>query len=234
VKAARGHKEPMLLMIDDLLSTEEVLSISAKLAASEFLDGKLTAGWHAQQVKHNQQLKKDSPHQALLQELVQKALNRSPLFMTAIQPLVIHSILFSQYEVGMSYGLHVDNAFMGNGDRRYRSDVSWTLFLSDPDTYTGGELVIDGSEGEQVFKLKAGSAIFYPSSFLHQVKTVTAGMRLAAVGWIQSLIRDPQQREMLFDLDVVRRSLFQQQGKTTEFDLISKTHANLLRQWAES
>jgi PKHD-type hydroxylase len=223
----------MLLTIDDLLSAEEVTSICVSLSATEFLDGKRTAGWHAQQVKHNTQLDKASPQQASLEELVIIALNRNPLFIAAIQPLMIHSLLFSRYEVGMSYGLHVDNAFMG-GDRHHRSDISWTLFLSEPDTYTGGELTIQGSEGERAFKLKAGSAVFYPSSFLHQVETVTAGVRLAAVGWVQSLIRDPQQREMLFDLDVVRRSLFQKQGKTTEFDLISKTHANLLRQWAES
>jgi PKHD-type hydroxylase len=224
----------MLLTIDDLLSTEEVMSICATLESTEFLDGQRTAGWHAQQVKHNTQLDKTSPQQLSLQELVKTTLNKHPLFMTAIQPLMIHSILFSRYEVGMSYGLHVDNAFMKSGDRRYRSDVSWTLFLSDPETYTGGELVIQGSEGERAFKLKAGSAIFYPSSFLHQVNTVTTGIRLAAVGWVQSVIRKPQQREVLFDLDVVRRSLFQKQGKTIEFDLISKTHANLLRQWAES
>jgi PKHD-type hydroxylase len=224
----------MLLAIDDLLSAEEVASICSTLAATEFVDGKFTAGWHAQEVKDNTQLDKASLQQASLQELVNISLNKNPLFIAAIQPLMIHAMLFSRYEVGMSYGLHIDNAFMGSGDRCYRSDVSWTLFLSDPATYTGGELVIQGSEGERVFKLKAGSAIFYPSSFLHQVNTVTTGIRLAAVGWVQSVIRNPQQREMLFDLDVVRRSLFQQQGKTIEFDLISKTYANLLRQWAES
>jgi PKHD-type hydroxylase len=223
----------MLLTIDEILSAEEVTSICSTLAATEFLDGKLTAGWHAQQVKHNTQLDKASPQQTALQELVKDSLNKHPLFITAIQPLMIHAVLFSRYEAGMSYGLHVDNAFMESGDRRHRSDVSWTLFLSDPETYTGGELVIQGSEGERAFKLKAGSAIFYPSSFLHQVNTVTSGIRLAAVGWVQSIIRNPQQREVLFDLDVVRRSLFQKQGKTIEFDLISKTHANLLRQWAE-
>jgi PKHD-type hydroxylase len=224
----------MLLTIDEILSAEEVTSICATLSATEFLDGKLTAGWHAQQVKHNTQLDKASAQQASLQELVKILLNKHPLFITAIQPLMIHSMLFSRYETGMSYGLHVDNAFMESGDRRHRSDISWTLFLSDPETYTGGELVIQGSEGERAFKLNAGSAIFYPSSFLHQVNTVTAGIRLAAVGWVQSVIRSPQQREVLFDLDLVRRSLFQKQGKTIEFDLISKTHANLLRQWAES
>jgi PKHD-type hydroxylase len=223
----------MMLTLDELLSADELETITAVLNSAEFLDGKLTAGWHAKLVKQNSQLEKSNPHQESLETLVKTALNRHPVFTTAICPSVIHSILFSRYQVGMSYGLHVDNAFMGSGDRRYRSDVSWTLFLSEPDDYTGGELVIEGSEGEQVFKLKAGSAIFYPSCFLHQVKTVTDGVRLAAVGWVQSLVRDSQQRDLLFDLDVVRRSLFQSQGKTTEFDLISKTHANLLRQWAD-
>ncbi|NJM76279.1 MAG: Fe2+-dependent dioxygenase [Acaryochloridaceae cyanobacterium RU_4_10] len=223
----------MLLTIADLLSPEELAELTSTLAAAEFVDGKLTAGWHAQLVKQNTQLSKDDPILDRLCQLVRTSLNRHPLFQTAIQPSIIHTFLFSRYDVGMSYGLHVDNALMGSGDRRYRSDVSWTIFLSDPATYTGGELVIEGSEGVQAFKLKAGSAILYPSSFLHRVESVTEGVRFAAVGWVQSLIRDPAQRDMLFDLDAVRRSLFQKEGKTTEFDLITKTYANLLRQWAE-
>ncbi|MCG9889628.1 MAG: Fe2+-dependent dioxygenase [Thermosynechococcaceae cyanobacterium MS004] len=223
----------MLLILDDLLSPDELETITSTLEDAEFLDGKRTAGWHAKVVKQNSQLEKSSPQHEKLEVLVKAALSRHPLVTTALYPSAVHSILFSRYQNGMAYGLHVDNALMGSGDRRYRSDVSWTLFLSEPDGYTGGELVIEGSEGEQVFKLKAGSAIFYPSCFLHQVKTVTDGVRLAAVGWVQSLVRDSQQRDLLFDLDVVRRSLFQSQGKTTEFDLISKTHANLLRQWAD-
>lgn len=223
----------MLLTIDDLLQPEEIADLTATLATAEFVDGKLTAGWHAQLVKHNTQIGQDDPILDRLAELVRAVLNRHPLFQTAIQPSIIHTLLFSRYEVGMSYGLHVDNAFMGKGDRRFRSDVSWTIFLSDPTTYAGGELVIEGSEGLQAFKLKAGSVLLYPSSFLHRVEPVTEGVRFAAVGWVQSLIRDPAQRDMLFDLDAVRRSLFQKEGKTTEFDLITKTYANLLRQWAE-
>jgi PKHD-type hydroxylase len=132
----------------------------------------------------------------------------------------------------MYYGSHFDNAIMGD-ESISRTDVSLTLFLSDPNTYQGGELVIETSLGEQSFKLDAGSAIVYPSSTLHRVETVTEGTRWAAVTWIQSLIRDPSQREILFDLDTARRSIFQQYGKTIEFDLIAKSHANLLRKWAD-
>jgi PKHD-type hydroxylase len=227
----------MLLTIDDLLSAEELEQIDKALATAEFVDGKLTAGWHAQLVKRNTQLKRDDPHLPSLQTLVKAALNRHPLFQAAAQPHSLHTVLFSRYDVGMSYGTHVDNALMGKEDegpgRRYRSDVSWTLFLSSLEAYEGGELVIEGSEGEQAFKLKAGAMVLYPSSYLHRVESVTAGVRLAAVGWVQSLIRDPAQREILFDLDAARRSLFRQFGKTPEFDLLSKTHANLLRRWAE-
>ena len=132
----------------------------------------------------------------------------------------------------MSYGSHTDNALMGDQEF-WRADVSFTLFLSDPSTYTGGELVIENSDEERCYKLKAGSMIVYPSSTLHRVETVTDGVRLAAVGWVQSLIRDPANREILFDLDTTRRSLFTQSSKTIEFDLISKTYTNLLRKWAE-
>jgi len=141
-------------------------------------------------------------------------------------------MLFSRYENGMSYGRHVDNALMGNQEF-LRSDVSFTLFLSSPSTYKGGELVIESSDGDRTYKLEGGSAIIYPSSTLHQVEPVTEGVRLAAVGWIQSLVRDPNEREILFDLDTTRRSIFAKEGKTIEFDLISKSYANLLRKWAE-
>lgn len=129
----------------------------------------------------------------------------------------------------MEYGAHVDDALM-NG---IRSDVSFTLFLSDPATYEGGELVIETSSGEDDIKLPAGSMIAYPSSSLHRVAPVTRGTRLAAVGWARSLIRDAGRRELLFDLDTARQSLFAREGKTAEFDLLSKTSANLLRMWVE-
>ena len=129
----------------------------------------------------------------------------------------------------MSYGTHANNAMMGS----YRSDVSFTLFLSAPTDYAGGELVIEGADDEKAYKLPAGSAIVYPSSTLHRVNEVTKGTRLVVVGWVQSLVRNSAQRELLFDIDTVRRSLFAQHGKTNEFDLLSKSVSNLLRQWAE-
>jgi PKHD-type hydroxylase len=224
----------MLMCIADVLTVDELTQIVAKLNQAKFVDGKLTAGWHARLVKHNTQVQDDgSGLLPELQESIKNAIDRHPLFQMAVHPKVVRSPLFSRYESGMSYGPHVDNALMGKGDQLMRSDLSLTLFLSDPDTYSGGELVIESSQGEEVFKLPAGSMILYPSSTLHRVEPVTTGTRLAAVTWVQSLVRDVDDREILFDLDMARKQLFEKSGKTPEFDLISKSHANLLRKWVE-
>ena len=217
----------MLFQIPEVLSAAELNQIRETLAQAEFVDGKATAGWYAKQVKHNQQLKQGTGQS--LESVVKAALNRHPLFQVAVRPKQVHSLRFSRYQKGMSYGTHADNAMMGS----YRSDVSFTLFLSAPTDYDGGELVIEGADDEKAYKLAAGSAIVYPSSTLHRVDEVTNGQRLVVVGWVQSLIRDPAQRELLFDIDTVRRSLFAQHGKTDEFDLLSKSVSNLLRRWAE-
>lgn len=140
--------------------------------------------------------------------------------------------MFSRYQGGMYYGTHIDNAIMGD-EELMRSDLSLTLFLSDPANYTGGELVIESTQGEQAFKLDAGSMVVYPTTTLHRVEPVTEGERLAAVTWVQSLVRDAHNREILFDLDTVRDTLSQKSGKTAEFDLLSKSIANLLRKWAD-
>jgi len=222
----------MMLTIPDVLTSEELSSVVSSLNTADFVDGKATAGWHAKLVKRNTQLKNEANYSQDLKETIKNGLRRNILFQIAVQPKLIHSMLFSRYEVGMSYGSHIDNALMG-GQEFLRSDVSLTLFLNPPSSYGGGELVIEGVEGETTFKLEAGSAVVYPSSTLHRVNPVTEGVRLVAVAWVQSLVRDPHEREILFDLDVARRSLFDKQGKTTEFDLISKSHANLLRKWAD-
>jgi len=222
----------MILCIDRVLTTEQLDHIYDLLKQAEFVDGKLTAGIYAKTVKENSQLKGDTEITQQVRAIANQALQQNALFQTAVRPKVIRPMIFSRYQVGMSYGWHTDNAVMGNS-MLTRSDVSLTLFLSDPDTYCGGELVIDTGLGEQSFKLAAGSMIVYPSTFLHQVTEVTEGVRLAAVTWVQSLVRDAHQREILFDLDTVRRSIFEKQGKTVEFDLLCKTHANLLRQWIE-
>lgn len=221
----------MIFAINEVLSTEKLKLIVETLDQADFVDGKTTAGWHAIFVKNNRQLNSKATYAKDLRELIKTALKRNALFQSAVQPKIIHSMLFSRYEKGMSYGRHVDNAFMGNQEF-WRSDVSFTLFLSSPSTYKGGELVIECSDDERTYKLEAGSMIVYPSSTLHRVEPVTQGVRLAVVGWVQSLVRDPSEREILFDLDTARRSIFAKEGKSIEFDLLSKTYANLLRKWA--
>ncbi|HEY9648008.1 MAG TPA: Fe2+-dependent dioxygenase [Chroococcidiopsis sp.] len=223
----------MIVCIGDVLTPDELERITTLVAAAEFVDGKTTAGWHARLVKHNTQLPKDAPALKEVRSLVEAALQRNRLFQVAAYPKRIHPMLISRYGVGMSYGTHTDDALMTAQQQVMRSDISFTLFLNSPTDYQGGELVIDSTQGEQDYKLAAGAMVVYPSSTLHRVETVTAGVRLAAVSWVQSLVRDGQNREILFDLDTARQSIFEQQGKTREFDLLAKTHANLLRKWAE-
>lgn len=222
----------MIICMANLLTSEELGLIVDRLKNAEFVDGKLTAGWYAQQVKNNAQLKNDAAPTQELRNLVNQALKRNSLFQIAARPKAIRPIMFSRYQGGMYYGTHIDNAIMGD-EKLMRSDLSLTLFLSDPATYTGGELVIESTQGEQAFKLDAGSMVVYPTTTLHRVEPVTEGERLAAVTWVQSLVRDAHKREILFDLDTVRDTLFQKSGKTAEFDLLSKSIANLLRKWAD-
>jgi len=223
----------MIICIANVLTDEELQLIRSQLESANFVDGKVTAGWHARLVKQNTQLPKDSPILQEVRSLVLKAVQRHPVFQMAVRPKRIHPPLISRYEVGMAYGTHTDDALMRSQNQVMRSDISFTVFLNAPAEYQGGELVIDSSQGEQDYKLPTGSMIVYPSSTLHRVETVTAGQRLAAVSWVQSLVRDPGDREILFDLDTVRQTLFEKSGKTREFDLLSKTHANLLRKWSE-
>ena len=222
----------MIFSIDDVISPDEIAEIRQILDRAEFIDGKLTAGWHAKLVKNNQQLKIGTS-QKELQAKICRALTKNALFQSAVRPKSIHSILFSRYNSGMSYDTHVDNALMSNSTGWHRSDISFTLFLNSPQDYAGGELTIEGVQEEQSYKLDSGSAIIYPSTTLHRVNKVTEGTRLVAVGWVQSTIRDASDREILFDLETARRAVFAKSGKTAEFDLISKSIANLLRKWAD-
>lgn len=228
----------MIVCIGDVLTPDELNKITTTVEAAEFVDGKTTAGWHASLVKHNTQLPKGAPELDDIRKLISAALQRNRLFQMAVRPKLIHPMLISRYQTGMAYGVHTDDALMNAQQMNaqpqlMRSDISFTLFLNSPEEYQGGELVIDSTQGEQPYKLEAGAMIVYPSSTLHWVETITSGVRLAAVSWVQSLIREPQEREILFDLDTARQALFKQQGKTREFDLLSKTHANLLRKWVE-
>jgi PKHD-type hydroxylase len=229
----------MIFTLPDLLSQAETIEIAQQLSQLTFVDGKTTAGWHAKTVKHNEQLPSQDPTTQALSEQIRHKLLAHPLFQAAVRPRQVHSLRFSRYTVGMSYGTHVDNAFMGSslgqpsGNNQWRTDVSFTVFLCSPDSYAGGELVIEAADDEKAYKLTAGSVLVYPATTLHRVNPVTAGTRLVAVGWSQSLIRDASKREILFDLDTASRSLFAQSGKSDEFDLIMKSLTNLLRRWSD-
>jgi PKHD-type hydroxylase len=222
----------MIITLPEILTTQQLEQINTQLSNSSFTSGAKTAGWYAKTVKNNLQLEQNTPEYDSLKTLVKNQLLNHPLIKSACLPKMIHSVLFSRYEEGMYYGRHVDNAMMG-GNNFWRSDISFTLFLNSPTCYEGGELVIEDVQKEESYKLSAGSIIIYPSSTLHRIEKVTQGVRLVVVGWIQSLIRDSYKREILFELDTVKRSLFAQYGKTDEFDLLAKNQANLMRLWAE-
>jgi len=217
----------MQFTIPDLLSAEAVADLRTRLQSIALVDGKETAGWHAKAVKQNQQL--DTQQAKPLAQEVRQLLTAHPLFQAAALPRQIQRVRFNRYSDGMAYGRHTDNALMSG----LRTDLSFTLFLSEPESYDGGELVVEGVDSEQAHKLKAGSVIVYPSTSLHRVEPVTRGVRWAAIGWLQSKVRDSGKREILFELETVKRSLFAKHGKTNEFDLITKSWSNLLRQWVD-
>ena len=223
----------MILCIGDVVSAAQLEKLRQGLQQTQFRDGRETAGWHAKLVKNNEQADTADPAIASFKRELQEALEGNPLFQMAARPYRTTPIMFSRYRDTMAYGNHVDDPVMGRGANRIRTDLSFTLFLNDPSTYEGGELVTDTTAGEQSYKLPAGALVLYPSSTLHRVEPVTRGERLVAIGWVQSTIRDPQQREVLFDIDTARRQLFEREGKSGEFDLLTKSLANLQRMWAE-
>ncbi len=219
----------MILVIGDVLNADDIAKVTDRIDALKFIDGNASAGWHAKLVKNNIQADRSQPDYMPLNRAVTEAIMRNPGFRIAARPRHITPLLFSRYKDGMEYGTHVDDPLMYN----LRSDISFTLFLADPKTYEGGELVMETTAGEQGFKLEAGQMIIYPSTTLHRVTPVTKGERIAAVGWCQSYVRDAGKREILYDLDTTRRAIFEKEKKSREFDVISRCHANLLRMWAD-
>jgi PKHD-type hydroxylase len=219
----------MYYVIADILDAAGIAAARETLAQAKFVDGRATAGWHAKLVKRNLQAAGADKALADLRATLSAKIGDHHLFRLAVRPKALTPLILSRYEPGMEYGTHVDDALM-NG---MRTDVSFTLFLSDPESYEGGALVIESTGGEEDVKLPAGSLVAYPSTTLHRVEPVVSGVRLAAVGWVRSFIRDSAKREILFDLDTARLCLFKREGKTAEFDLLSKTSTNLLRMWAE-
>lgn len=223
------HIPPMQIAIANLLTDDDLRAVREALKSARFADGRETAGFAARLVKDNQQAKASDRSLDAIRALVAERILSNEVFRMAVRPKALTPLLFSRYEPGMKYGSHVDDALM----QGLRTDVSFTLFLDEPATYDGGELVIETAAGEDAVKLSAGSLIAYPSTSLHHVAEVTRGQRNVVVGWVRSFIRDAAQREMLFDLDTARQQIFAREGKSAEFDLISKSLANLLRMWAE-
>jgi PKHD-type hydroxylase len=222
----------MLAAIDNVLDRQSVAYLRKAIADGQFVDGQKTAGFRAKRVKHNEQLSPDSGLRKEIDAMVVDALRRNMEFQRLALPRSIQRPLFSRYGIGMNYGLHVDDALMGRGTR-IRSDISVTVFLSGPEEYEGGELEMQSPFGPQEVKLSAGSAVIYPSSTLHRVKPVTEGERYAAVTWVQSFVADPAKREVIADLDRVRRKLGEIDPDGAETDLAFKSYTNLLRMWSD-
>jgi len=225
----------MLLHIPDVLSREQVMQMRAMLDAADWTDGRETVGAQGAQVKRNQQLPDASPLRQQLGEVVLAALAKNPLYHAAALPLRTLSPRFNRYQGGGQYGFHVDGAVMAlSGDAQLRSDVSCTLFLSEPDEYDGGELIVNDTYGEHEVKLPAGDLIVYPSSSLHRVTPVTRGARMASFFWVQSLIRDDSRRRLLFELDASIQRLTQTGADAASLLQLTGVYHNLLRQWAET
>jgi PKHD-type hydroxylase len=228
----------MLLHIPEVFSKDEVRTLRARLDAGPWADGNATSGHQSATAKVNRQLPEDSPEAREIGGLILQALNANPMFVSAALPHTIFPPLFNAYEGGEHFGVHVDNAIRQRsgvgGDIRIRSDLSATLFLSEPDDYDGGELLIEEMYGPQSVKLPAGDLVLYPSKSLHWVTPVTRGKRVASFFWLQSLIRDDADRETLFRLDVAIQRVSADRGPKDAAVLeLTAVYHNLIRRWSE-
>lgn len=218
-----------MFVIDDALSQTELTAIRDVLERVPFSGGESTAGKTAARVKHNEQARGDDPEVIALGRRVRRSLEMHPLIRSFVRPVRWSSLLFSRYRPAQHYGLHVDNAAMyDSAGYPLRTDVSFTVFLSDPETYEGGALLIRSLNEDRDFRPRAGSVVVYPTGAVHRVTPVTAGVRLTCVGWVQSLIRREDQREVLFDLERLRIDTADEASL-----VLDKTIGNLLRMWGE-
>lgn len=226
----------MLIAIPDVLSADEVAHFRRVMVAAEWVDGNVTSGAQSAMAKVNLQLPEEGAAARELSQRVLAALGRMPTFIAAALPAKVFPPLFNRYRVGETFGTHVDNAVRAKSgtDFRIRTDLSATLFLSDPDEYDGGELTIEGEFGEIQVKLPAGHMILYPASSLHRVTPVTRGERLASFFWIQSMVRDDRARRSLYELDIAIQKLSARLG-LGDPEVVSLTgiYHNLLRRWAD-
>jgi PKHD-type hydroxylase len=226
----------MLLQIPQVLTPQQVAQFRQALDQADWADGRITAGYQSAQAKHNLQLPEDSPVAQQLGDAVLQALQRSPLFLSAALPLKVFPPLFNRYEGGQSFGSHVDNAIrqVRGTPHRVRTDLSATLFLSSPEEYDGGELVVEDTYGLHNVKLAAGDMVLYPASSLHLVRPVTRGARVASFFWIQSMVRDDGQRTMLYDLDRATQQVHRDLPDSPAAVQLTGIYHNLLRRWADT
>ena len=217
----------MNYLIHQLLNPKEIKLIKNELdkESQDWEDGKKTAGSQASLVKNNLQLNRESEISKKLSYLIKKKILSNPLIKSFALPKIIHGMMFTKSINNMKYGRHIDNPYMSTG----RSDLSFTISLTDKGSYDGGELIIEGMNSEKEFKLKAGEMIIYPSTYLHSVKEIKNGERLVCVGWIESYVKSIEEREYLFDLDAGAKGLLAKNGRSDELDLIFKSYSNLLR-----
>ena len=227
----------MLIAVPDLLSANDLADIRAIIDAAEWIDGNATSGHQAALAKNNEQLPEDSDAAKQAGRLILEALGRSPIFFASALPLRIYPPLFNRYGAGQEFDTHVDNAIRikRGSDFRIRSDLSITVFLEAPENYDGGELLVEDHYGVQRVKLPAGHAVVYPSSSLHRVTPITRGRRVASFFWLQSMVRNAEERRTLFDLDrAVQRLSGELGGKDRSVIELTGVYHNLLRLWADS
>jgi PKHD-type hydroxylase len=222
----------MLTRLINVLDPDRLGDARKLVADGRFVNGVLSAGMAAQRVKNNQELAVDEHLMRQLNNLVMGSLVRHPVYRSAALPLKVATPYYARYSAGMSYGNHVDDPIMGEGDL-YRSDISVTIFISGPDDYDGGELVIQTPFGEQCVKLPAGDAVIYPSSSVHRVAEVTRGERVVAVSWIQSMVRDPDKRALLHELNQAREKLLHDNPDAEETSRVNHAYINLVRMWSD-
>lgn len=226
----------MLLHIPQVLNSDEIAQIQALMTQAEWTDGKVTAGTQSAQVKRNMQLPETSVEADSARQIVLKALGRNALFFSAALPKKIYPPLFNQYKVGMDFGAHIDNAVRTHriSGVHVRTDISCTLFIAPPESYEGGELVVEDTYGQQRIKLPAGDMVLYPGTSLHHVRPITFGARLASFFWLESMVRDDAQRTLLFDMDAAIATLREQIGDSAAVIRLTGNYHNLIRMWAET
>jgi PKHD-type hydroxylase len=225
----------MIVRVPGLLDAERLAAIDTLLRDASWEDGRATAGFQSSQVKHNQQLAQGSAAARQAGDIILRALERHPDFVSAVLPRHVYPPLFNRYEPGMSFGNHVDNAVrqVPGTHHRLRTDVSATLFLSPQGDYNGGELIIEDTFGTHAVKLAAGDLVIYPSSSLHRVEPVTRGARVAAFFWVQSMVREDGARTMLFEMDTAIRELTASGADGGALLRLTACYHNLLRRWAD-